>query len=175
MSDNPYQPPRSAPTPLAEHSPLRKAARSSFRLVALVLLVPAIYNYVAFDARTIASGGLPSNVAATYRVINIFAFVVGFGLIWFAGFPLLEAVAKLLRAVFAKRADPAQWLEVLYRSLHRAVILAALGAALWAIWVFAFYQRGVDFYTISWTVGVPLHLLAACWYVPLVYRWYRMN
>lgn len=61
-----------------------------------------------------------------------------------------------------------------YRSLNSLICVAIPDAALWMVWVFGFYHMHSDFYTISWAVGAPAHLLAACWYVPLVHRWYRL-
>lgn len=175
MADNPYQSPRPDHAPVDADFGLRRRARLSFRLLALVLLVPAVYNYLAFDTRAIAPGRSPSDAATLYRAANVSALIVGFVLIWFAGLPLLEAVARMLRTVFAQNADRAAWQRVLYQSLNRALALASLGAALWMIWVFALYQIGLNFYAISWALGVPAHLLAACWYLPLIYRWYRIS
>ena len=175
MTENPYRAPPLFHEPVDTEFGLRRRALLSFRLVALVLLAPAVYNYWAFDTQAIASSRLPSDLTAVYRAANVVALVVGFTLIWFLGLPLLEAVSRLLRVVFAKGVDTAAWQRVLYRSMNRAVILASIGAALWVIWVFGFYQIGVNFYVISWAIGVPAHLLAACWYVPLIYCWYRMS
>ena len=49
------------------------------------------------------------------------------------------------------------------------------GAVLWAIWVAAFYQLGIGFYTVSLPIGIAAHLLAAGLYIPLFYRWYKVE
>jgi len=121
-----------------------------------------------------ASEYMPSGFATFYRAVHVIGFVVGATLIWFLGFPIIEAIAGVLRIVFANGTDRGAWQGVLYRSLNWAVVLAIPGAVLWGIWVLGFYQLGVNFYAISWAIGVPAHLLAASWYVPLIYRWYRM-
>lgn len=174
MIENPYQSPRLSRKSVDAEPSLRKRAQLSFRAAALVLLIPAVYNYWAFDAHAIASGRLPSDLATFYRTANAVAFVVGMTLIWFLGLPIIEAIARLLRVVFANGTDSAAWQRALYRSLNWTVTLAIPGAALWVIWVFGFYRVGVNFYAISWPIGVTAHLLAACWYVPLIHRWYRM-
>jgi hypothetical protein len=174
MIENPYQSPQFWGETVNAEPSLRKRARRAFRVATLVLLIPAVYNYWAFDAHAIASSGLPSELASVYRTIDILGFVVGGTLIWLLGVPILEAIARLLRVLFANGTDRAAWQDILYRSLNWAAFLAIPGAALWAIWVFGFYQMKVDFYAISWAVGVPAHLLAACWYLPLIRGWYRL-
>jgi hypothetical protein len=77
--------------------------------------------------------------------------------------------------VFAHDTDRAGWLDALHKQLTWAPYLALPGAALWAIWVFGVYQLHVDFRLLSWAVGVPAHLLAACLYVPLLYAWYQLS
>jgi hypothetical protein len=141
----------------------------------LVLLVPAVYNYWAFDTHVIATSRLPSDLAILYRTVNVLAFFVGGSLIWFLGVPLLETTARLVRIVFAHGADRTAWQETLYRSLSWTAFVAIPGAILWVIWVFAFYQKKMNFSTISWAVGIPAHVLAACLYLPLIYGWYRLS
>jgi len=172
MTDNPYQSPSSSGKSVSADSSLRRRAQRSFRVTALILLLPAVYNYWAFASRAMPS--LPADIASFCRTVNILGFVIGGALIWFLGVPTLEAIARLLRIAVANGTDRTAWEEVLYRSLTWTVYLAIPGAALWMIWVFGFYQLHSDFRTISWAIGVPAHLLGACWYVPLIYRWYRL-
>jgi len=174
MLGNPYQSPGLYNEPFDAERILQRRARFCFRFATFVLLIPAVYNYWAFDAQAIASGRLPSDFATFYRTVNVVAFVTGATVIWFLGLPVLQAIAGVLRMVFANDTNGATWQRVLYRSLNRAAVLAIPGAALWAIWVFAFYRMGVNFYKLSWAIGVPAHLLAACWYIPLIHRWYRV-
>ena len=172
MIENPYESPKSHPDATAADASWRRRARHCFHASILILLVPAVYNAWAFDLHVVSP--LPSNLAIRCRAVNVVGFMLGSALIWCLGLPALEAASRLLRTTFAGRTDPAPWEEIFHRSFTRLVYLAAPGAVLWMIWVFAFYQVGVGFYEISWAVGVPAHLLGACWYVPLVYRWYRL-
>ena len=174
MTENPYQSSEVPCDAVKAESSLRERARLSFRVATLVLLIPAVYNYWAFDAIAIASSGLPSDLANLYRTVNVIGFFVGGSLIWFLGVPLLEATARLVRIVFANGTDRTAWQETLYRSLSWTAFLAIPGAALWVLWVFAFYQKNMNFYTISWSAGIPAHLLAACLYLPLIHGWYRL-
>jgi hypothetical protein len=172
MTENPYESPRCMGETTSEPLSLRMQATRSLRILELVLLVPALYNYWEFDAHAVSR--LPGLLARDCRAANLLGFVVGGALVWFVGMPTLEGIARLLRIVFAGSTDGTAWQEVLYRSFQRTTRLAVGGAALWVIWVFGFYEMRSDFYTISWAVGVPAHVLAACWYVPLIYRWCRL-
>lgn len=174
MSENPYESPKAPPAAVVAESRLRKQARLAFRLSALVLFLPAIYNYCVLVSRDVAP--LPDYLANFARTVSIAAFAVAALLISFLGFPALELIARLLRIVFARGADRNAWDEILYRSLNRTIYLAVPGAVLWAIWVVGFYELRWSYHAIviSWAVGVPAHLLAACWYVPLIYQWFRL-
>jgi hypothetical protein len=172
MSGNPYESPKSvAAMPAAERSS-RAHARFWLRLSAAVLFLPALYNYWAFDRCSVAR--LPDDLAALFRALNLAAFAGAGVMIWVLGLPLLEAIARLIRAVLASGTERVAWEDVLYRSLRRTIYLAVPAAALWSIWVFYFYQMRSDFYAISWAVGIPAHILGACWYVPLSYEWYQL-
>lgn len=173
MIENPYQSPRSLPDPASAESNLRKHARRSIRISMLVLMIPAIYNYIVFDARAIA-GRLPDDLVVVCRAINLFGFIIGTAAIWFLGLACLELASNAIRFAFARGISPSAWQENLHRSLGLTVYLAVPCAALWAIWVFGFYEMRVNFRVISWAVGIPAHLLAACLYLPLIYRWYRL-
>jgi hypothetical protein len=172
MIDNPYESPKLFGDSTSAASQERVQGQRSFRTTAFVLFLPAIYNYWAFDAGEVSR--LPDDLANLCRTANILGLVVGGVLIWFLGLPSLELLSRFLRGVFAGGTDHVAWQGILYRSLSLTPYLAVPGAALWAIWVFCFYQLNTDFYVISWSVGIPAHLLGACWYVPLIYRWYRL-
>ncbi|MGI9474262.1 MAG: hypothetical protein ACR2NZ_22160 [Rubripirellula sp.] len=175
MTENPYQPPVLDQLDEKEASLRRRDAVRSFRMAIAILLVPALYNYSEFDAVVIASGQLPGNLAMVYRAVNVAAFVIGALLLWFVGVRLLEIVSQWIRNIFARSTEASEWLGVLYRYLAWVPYLAIPGAVLWMAWVFAFYQRDADFDTISWLIGVPANLLAACFYVPLLFGWYRLS
>ncbi len=174
MFENPYQSPGDLSRGGNGVAASRERAWRSFRIAFLILLVPAIYNYWAFDTYVIAAIRLPGDLVNLYRLGNVLGFIMGGSLIWMLGLPVLELAARLIRAVLATGTDRGSWLEILYRSLSWIAILALPGAVLWGVWVFAFYQRQVDFYTISWAIGIPAHALAACLYLPLIYRWFRL-
>lgn len=167
MTENPFQSPDCVDDLIAVGSDLRRRARLSFRLTVLILLGPAAYNCWAFNHYALAR-------LTHLHEINFTLLAIGAALILFLGFPVLEAISRVLRFIFGQRADRADWQDALYRSLNRTVYLAIPGAVLWVIWVIGFYEMRANFYTISWAVGVPAHLLAACWYVPLLYRWFRL-
>jgi hypothetical protein len=137
-----------------------------------VLLIPALYNYWAFDA--LAVSPLSADLARLFRTLNLLGLAFAFALIWLFGLVALERIAGLVRRVFANEIDRDQWLAVLHKRLTRAPYLAIPGAALWGIWVFGFYDLRIGFQTISWSVGVPAHLLAACLYLPLIHDWYQL-
>ena len=87
---------------------------------------------------------------------------------------LLERVAQLIRFTLASTTQPDAWNQPLYEALNSAVTLAIPGAILWAAWTFGFYYLGINFVTISWAIGVPAHLLGACWYLALFFKWYQL-
>lgn len=172
MTENPYESPKCMGETAIAPTTLQVQATRSFRAMAFVLLLPAIFNYWEFDAHVVSR--LPGLLAGNCRSANVLGFVVGVALVWFFAMPALETLARFVRIIFAGGTDRAAWQEILYRSLNRALYLAVGGAVLWGIWVFGFYEMKSDFQTISWAVGVPAHVLAACWYVPLIGRWYRL-
>jgi len=153
---------------------LRTQAMLSLRIAILILSVPAAYNYLAFDAHAIRSSNLPSDIQWLYRTINLFAFVVAEVLLWTFGLRVLESMAALIRTLIAKNAAPSEWQKVLHRSMRSLAFLAVPGAVLWMMWVYGLYEAGVSYLKISWIIGVPAHLLTACWYLPLIYQWYQL-
>lgn len=66
-------------------------------------------------------------------------------------------------------------MDALYATFIRSAPYAVAGAILWGIWVFGFYQAKVDFMVLSVPVGILAHGLAAALYLPLIYRWYRIE
>lgn len=170
MSENPYESPESS-TGGAE-SDLRARAQRSFRFVVMLFLLPAAYNYWAFDIRVV--NRLPNDLANLCRSANVLGITFASFLIWYLGVVVLEWMAGSLRFLFAPTTDLDSWQKALYQSFHVLSYIAAPGAMLWAAWVFCIYYLKSDFYVVSWVVGIAAHLLAACWYVPLIYRWYRL-
>ena len=174
MSTNPYESPAVANHTADSHLPNRRSALAAFRTAFLILLAPALFNYYAFDTHAI-SGGIPPILQAVYRTTNLVGIVVGSTFIWFFALPVLEAVARTIRNVVARDASTDSWDGALYVSLKPAVYLAVPGAILWVLWVVGFYFLQLDFVMISYGVGIPAHVLAACLYVPLLIRWYRLS
>jgi len=173
MPANPYESPKSYGETTTALPTLRKQATRSLHALTLVLLLPAAYNYWEFDLQVVSR--LPEDFARQCRSANIVGFVGGGVLAWFLGMPALEVFSDVVRMVFSRTTDRTAWQAVLYRALNRAPYFASVGAVLWGSWVFAFYERKGDFYAISWAVGIPAHLLAAFWYVPLFYQWYQLS
>jgi hypothetical protein len=175
MPANPYESPKSTFDEPTVTDGRRRQAFRRVRAVFAILLLPAIYNYYCFDTQAFGGSGIGLPVHSVYRTINVLALIICGALIWCFGLPVLEWVSNLIRVLFAPRADPDAWNGVLYDSLPRAVLLSIPGAILWALWVFGLYQLEIDFLTISYAVGIPANILGACFYLPLFYRWYRLN
>jgi hypothetical protein len=175
MSSNPYQSSVVDADVTVEETELRRRARVHLRFVFLILLMPAIYNYVQFDRAYIADGGLGAATETMYRSVNLIGMALFAVLIWRATLPLLERIADFVRRSFAGNADRASWNSPLYAAIKSAVFLAIPGSILWFIWIVGFYELGLNFTVISYTVGIPGHVIGACFYVPLVYRWYMLT
>ena len=174
MSTNPYESPTTVNWTADSNLPNRRSALASFRTAFVILFAAALFNYYAFDTHAI-SGGIPPILQAVYRAINLVGITVGSTLIWFFALPVLEAVARTVRNVVARDVSTDSWDHALYVSLKPAAYLAVPGAILWVLWVVAFYFLQLDFVMISFGIGIPAHVLAACLYVPLLIRWYRLS
>jgi hypothetical protein len=172
LGENPYQSPECPAGAARTESGLRKRARRSLHVAVVMLLVPALYNYWAFDALTVSP--LPADLVRLFRTLNLLGLVFAFALVWLFGLAALELMARLVRTVLARETIESEWLAVLHKTVSWAPYLAIPGAALWGIWVFGFYQMRINYQSLSWVVGVPAHLLAACWYLPLVHGWYQL-
>lgn len=175
MNHNPYE---STVTDSHDRDPQteqhRRAAQRHFRVAALILLLPAAYNYVEFDRTYVLGQGLPADLVMLQRTVNLVAIVIGVGCIWQFGLPLVETFAAVARRQFARHVAPVHWNVPLYAAVRSLAYLAAAGAMLWTFWVFAIYRLEMDFWIASYTAGIPGHVLGACFYVPLLYRWYRL-
>lgn len=177
MSTNPYQSPQAESVSLETQPPLRREALKSVRVATILLTLAGVFNFYCFcvHGRTLYIGTpTPSMVDLT----EFAAGCVGIGLIavvcWFAFLPVLEFLSRMIHSIVARNTDPKQWDEALYASLKPAALLAIPGMILWFVWVIGFYFLGVNFFVISYAVGIPSHILAACLYVPLLFRWYKL-
>ena len=174
MSMNPYESPKSEATPRPPSSAERAAAKRSIRISLAIMLVPAIYNSICFSFPDAPNRSeLP--IHNVYRTINGIGFVAIVIAIWFLGLAALEFVTGGLHAIFSRNSKLHDWKTSLYVVVRRAPVFALCGAVLWAIWVAAFYQLGIGFYTVSLPIGIAAHLLAAGLYIPLFYRWYKVE
>lgn len=169
---NPYQPPDNIE--IRQEPRLRHRAIWSLRGTWLVLLPAALFNYYAFDQRVILSYPLAAGVFPPFRIINLLGFLVGSLVICCWLLPLLEQIARFMRRALVSQVPERDWLNAFYRSVHPAVFLALPGSVIWALWVIGFYYLKIDFVLISAMAAIPSHVLGACLYVPLLYRWGRL-
>jgi hypothetical protein len=174
MFANPYAPPESDSTGKPDSSGSRGIARRCLRIASLILLAPAVYNFICFSYSA-DQAPFELRIQNLYRLINgcgIFSTSV---VIWFLGLTLLEFLTIGIHMFFGRNSSIEAWKAALYQILGRAPLFALLGAMLWAFWVAAFYQLGVGFHAISVPIGIAAHLLAAGLYIPLIASWYKLE
>ncbi len=174
MNTNPYESPRSSvvnPSPLDAE---RTVANRSVRIALAIMLLPAIYNFMCFNFQ-VEPGSIESPIRNVYRVVNGIGFAALVAAIWFCGLTALEFVTGGFHAIFGKGSHESDWKLSLYEIIRRAPMFAVGGAVLWACWATAFYQFGVNFHVITLPIGAAAHLLAAGLYLPLFYRWYKLE
>ena len=169
---NPYESPRSEATHWLPPSDERIVAKRNVRIALLIMLAPAIYNFICFNFPA-HPNRIELPIHSVFRSINGIGFVAITIAIWFLGLPTLEFFTGGFHTVFGRNSKLDDWRTILYLILRRAPVFAVCGAVLWALWVAAFYQLGIGFYTVSVPIGIAGHLLAAGLYVPLFYRWYK--
>lgn len=174
MSTNPYESPQSQAEPRLTPNEARWIARRSVRVALLILLAPALYNFICFNFTPNANRPERS-IYAVYRTLNSLGFVLTVAGVWFFGLTVFEFVTGGFHSIYARNSRLEDWKETLYTILRRIPFFAVPGAVLWAIWVMAIYQLQLGFYFVSIPIGIAAHLLAACVYVPLFYRWYKLE
>ncbi|MCA9064899.1 MAG: hypothetical protein KDA96_17625 [Planctomycetaceae bacterium] len=174
---NPYEPPSARPDsslsddagPFTE---IRHQAHVALVTSLWVLVLPALCNVVCFcNPPQKVTRPLPQHL----MVANGIGFVAVVFVIRFAGLRLLESLVVVLHAAFASRSRRSEWQRHLYEILRRMPGFAVAGACLWFVWVSAIYYFRLDFFVVSIPVGIAAHLLAAGLYIPLAYRWYRLE
>jgi hypothetical protein len=172
VSTNPYESPRSDATDSLPLPAERAVAKRNVRIALLIMLAPAIYNFICFNFPT-----NPNRIQLPifHQAVNGIGFVTIVIAIWCQGLAMLEFLTGGFHAVFSRNSKLADWKSILYSILRRAPAFAFFGALLWSVWVAAFYQLDIGFYTVSVPIGIAAHLLAAGLYVPLFYRWYKME
>ena len=171
---NPYATPESVCHVELGLAGLRADALRRIRQALLILLLPAFYNFICFNLLVAPLVG-DVHTRMIYWVFNGMGFIVIATAVWFLGLRLLELLTVVLHKLFGRKATLENWNAALYEVLLRGPLLAVLGAIVWAIWVVAYYHLNVGFYMISVPTGIAGNLLAACLYVPLLYRWYALE
>lgn len=174
MTLNPYQSPRAEATGQTTLDEDRKGALRAVRISLLILMVPAIYNFLCFNFPA-SLGRAPGTIGVLERTLNTIGLVLLVSAICFFGLAALEIMTMAIHAIVARPAKLDAWKGELYLILRRAPVFAVFGALLWTIWVAAFYQLQVGFFAISIPIGIAAHLVAAGLYLPLIYRWYRIE
>ena len=174
MSANPYRSPTVESLPPVRQPAGRVESLAALHTACLILLAAGLVNYYAFDMRHIAGAGYDARLKTLVRTMHLVGIALVFLLSWFFALPLLELVGRAIRALVGHRGSLDRWNDALYLSLKPARQLAAAGAILWILWVGAFYVAHFNFVVISFVVGLPAHLLAACVYVPLAVRWFKL-
>lgn len=164
MSINPYAPPSWPDVAGLPEAELRTLACQRFRLSHLILLVPAILNLVCFNWLQ----------PPVFVLGNSLGFVAIGLFVWFLGFGTVDRVSSLLHGLVCGNRAHQEWNRTLYLRLISLPGFVAVGSLLWILWVVGFYLMGMSFYFISYLVGVPAHILAACFYIPLIMNWYRI-
>lgn len=165
--ENPYQAPNAAPVATAAAvSSQRRRAMLHWRLGWGLLMLAATDNFCQFSAQV----GDPVLV-----ILNGLGFVILAGAVFCFGLFALERIAVLIRWLFSGQASQASWLDVLYRSLKPVPWLAAIGTLIWGTWIACYYLMEIDFMVASVPAAIAGHLVAACFYLPLFYRWYRLE
>lgn len=169
---NPYRSPATIDQPAPAAPLLRADALFRFRVAVTLLLIAAFAN-AFFRPRFLYM--VTSVMLIKYRIgLLDFLFISAIGFFAMTGaFNALERLAKLLRRIFAANSDPEAWNNAIYNAFRPAIPLGLAGALLWIIWVIAFFELRINFYVISYAVGIPAHLLAACVYLPMLSGWFK--
>jgi hypothetical protein len=173
MSDNPYQTPQSVAELYSLRTTVRMVAERRVRAASLILLVPAIYNFVCFSY-AIGNSQIVYPFFVISLAMNSLGFIFVVATVWFFGLKILERITWLAYRLMSRKDNLDDWLKALYLALDQTPMFAVLGAILWTMWVVGFYHLQVGFYAISVPIGIVAHLLAAALYLPLFYRWYGM-
>lgn len=173
LSDHPYEPPQQPFVPAATDLPERRQAIGDVRKALVILLLPAVYNFLSFS-RLPTDDRVTGSLMLVLRVLNAVGLCILLASIWWFGLSILELITSLVNSLTGQRRKLPEWKQELYKVLRRMPQLAWAGAVLWVVWTIAFYQLDVDFYLISVPIGIAAHVLAAALYLPLFFAWYRL-
>ena len=171
MSTNPFESPSSPAQQRPSQNEPRNAARRNMKTALLMLLPAALYNFACFNFPLTAT--LP--IHRLYQAVNSLGLISIVAFVWFFALTCLEGITGGIHTMVARNSSLAAWKKELYAILRRLPSFAIPGTVLWTIWVAAVYQLRIGFYAVSVPVGVAAHILAACLYIPLVYRWYKLE
>ena len=173
MNNNPYLPPSSSATQPPELT-TREVAALRLRTAIFILAIPAAYNLIAFAfSPSFHRRVIP--MPPFFQIVNCVGFIVVTAVVWWLALPTLELLTTAIHAVLSRRSPLTDWKEALYRSLRSAPLLASFGGLLWIAWIVGFYMFALGFYFVSIPLAISGHVLAACLYVPLIYRWYQLE
>lgn len=139
----------------------RQAALRRVRIALLLLLVPAIYNFISFSSCP-NGNRIGLRIHGISQTLNSNGFILIVAATWFFGLRAFELVTGGIHSIVARNSKLSDWKEPLYINLRRAPFFAVPGAVLWAICVMAFYQLQLGFYPVSVPIGIAAHILAAC-------------
>lgn len=163
--ENPFSPP--VPEPGTELPDADRTALWRLRWTLLLLLPGAMLNAVVWDIKVVQ--GTP--FAWLMRAGNVMLFLFGVLAIWFFALPVLRFVVFIIhRLLGCSTLD--RWNECLLESFRRLPLWAAPGCVLWLIWGSVFFAQNDEpgFGLVTFLLAAAAHLLAACWYVPLLIR-----
>ncbi len=162
---NPFSPPA---TELGSHLPdPDRAAMLRLRWTLVLLLPGAILNAVVWDIKLVHD----TPFVWLMRAGNVLLFLFGVIAIWFFALPALRFVVSIIHRLRG-RSTFDRWNDCLLESFRRLPLWAAPGCVLWLIWSSVFFAQ-IDepgFGLTTFLLASAAHLLAACWYLPLVIR-----
>lgn len=145
----------------------------ALRISLCILLIPGIHNFVWFHfLGNFNRDGF--QISEFSRMVNLITACLTVVSIWFWGLAILERIAEFIYWALGRNSSREQWQAQLHQALRRSPTFAFLGAILWTIWTMAIYPFQLDFFLVSVPIGIASHLLAACLYLPLFYRWYQL-
>jgi len=178
---NPYRSPVAAPAPPANsYQTARRKALWQVRLALVVLMVPAVANYLCFHfVRAPQRFNGPVELHSPIMVIasGFNALLLGMlcVVVWFLALWLLERIATILK-LLVRDASSDDWLRVLHNAINRRLLFAAMaGACVWLGWIGMFYYTDVHIIIIH-NLAAALAWAAVAWIVlPLLLSWWRFD
>lgn len=167
---NPFSPP--VAEPVADLSVADRTAMWRLRWTLVLLLPGAILNAVVWDIKVVQ--GAP--FALLMRAGNVLLFFFGVLAIWFFALPVLRLVVSIIHRLLG-RGSLDHWNACLLDSFRRLPLWAVPGCVLWLIWGSVFFAQADEpgFGIITFLLAAAAHMLAACWYVPLLVKLIRIE